>query len=207
MLGMEYADIRHELVEVSRMIAGKGYTQASGGNVSCRIPRSGLFAIKRTATNMDRMICDDVLIVDEQGTVVEGEGVPSKEVNFHLGIMKLRQDVGAVVHCHPCFAIGFANCGMEMPHTTVTSRKVVGRIPCVESAPAGSAELCAHVLDAFRADPGIKGILMKQHGICTVGPTLIAAYNIADLVEQTCRQAYIMQKIDENREFFNALRF
>jgi len=199
---MKYLETRKELVHISRMVQAKGYTQASGGNLSCRVRGTDLFAIKKTAVNMSEMTEADVLIVDQDGAVVDGDGKPSKEVNFHLGIMKIRRDVNAVVHCHPNFSIAFANCELELPHTTVTSKKNVGRIPWVETAPPGSEELKNNVLEAFMEYPDIKGILMKEHGICTVGSTLLEAYNRADIIEQTAKQAYLVMEISKNRDFF-----
>ncbi|MDO5348498.1 MAG: class II aldolase/adducin family protein [Lachnospiraceae bacterium] len=197
---MEYLKIRKELAEFCHYVYEKGYTQASGGNLSCRVPGTDLFAIKKTAVNMRTMTEQDVLIVDGNGSVVYGDGVPSKETGFHLGVLKLRPDMNAFVHCHPNFAIGIANNEMELPHTTVTSRKIVGRVPWIPSAPAGSDALREAVIDAFRSNPECNAILMKEHGICTIGVTLEKAYNLADLVEQTARQACIQTFIAEHRE-------
>nr|WP_326184213.1 class II aldolase/adducin family protein [uncultured Oscillibacter sp.] len=200
-----YDDIRKELTNFCRIVYEKGYTQASGGNLSCRVPGTDYFAIKRTGVNMRIMTERDVLIIDSEGTVIDGEGKPSKEVNFHLGIMKLRPEVNAVIHCHPCYAIAFANNELALPHVTVTSRKVVGPVPWVPAAPAGSPELRDYVVAGFRRHPESKAILMKEHGICAVGATLEAAFNIADLVEQTAFQAYLQIQIAKDQELYSAL--
>ncbi len=202
---MEYLYIRKELVRFCRKVYEKGYTQASGGNLSCRVPGTDYYAIKRTAVNMWDMNEEDVLIVDGNNNVVYGDGVPSKEVNFHLGLMKLRPEVNAVVHCHPNYSVAFASCDLSLPHTTVTSKKLLGHVPCIECAPAGSPELRDYVIEAFREKPDIKGVLMKNHGVCTVGASLINAYNVADMIEQTAKQAYLMLEISKNKDFFLAL--
>ncbi len=201
----KYDDIRRELVKFCRIVYEKGYTQASGGNLSCRIPGSDLFAIKRTGVNMRLMTESDVLIIDKNGTVVDGEGKPSKEVNFHLGILSIRPEANAVIHCHPCYAIAFANNELEMPHATVTSRKVVGRVPWIPSAPAGSTELRDYVVTAFLDHPESKAILMKEHGICAVGDSFESAFNIADLVEQTCFQAYLTAQVRKDLEIYKSM--
>lgn len=202
---MNYTQVKEELVHISRLTYQKGYTQASGGNISCRVPNSPYFAIKKTAVNMGEMTVEDVLIVDEDCRVIDGEGVPSKEVNFHIGIMKIRKDVNAVVHCHPCYSIAFADSRLSLPHTTVTSKKNLGEIPCVAAAPAGSVELKENVIEAFQTKPGIKGILMEQHGICTVGASLIGAFNMADLIEGTAKQAYLSLNVSTHIDYFKQL--
>lgn len=202
---MNYTEIKEQLVHISRLTYQKGYTQASGGNISCRVPKTPYYAIKKTAVNMGEMTLADVLIVDQDGQVIDGEGVPSKEVNFHIGIMKVREDVNAVVHCHPCYSVAFADSRLSLPHTTVTSRKNLGEIPCIAAAPAGSVELKEYVVEAFKTKPGIKGILMEQHGICAVGASLIGAFNLADLIEGTAKQAYLSLNVSRNTDYFKQL--
>lgn len=202
---MNYADVRQELTKFCHIIYEKGYTQASGGNLSCRVPGTNYFAIKKTGVNMKVMTEEDVLIIDETGTVVDGVGKPSKEVNFHLGIFALRPEVNAVIHCHPCYSIAFANNELALPHTTVTSRKVVGYVPWVESAPAGSVELRDYVVNGFREHPESKAVLMKEHGICVAGTSLEHAFNVADLVEQTAFQAWLQVSIAKDKAIYAAM--
>lgn len=200
---MDYNDIQNEVAHFCHLIYEKGYTQASGGNLSCRVPGTNLFAIKKTAVNMRLMTEKDVVIVDENGDVVYGEGKPSKEVGFHLGVLKIRPEMNAFIHCHPNYSVAIANNEMDLPFTTVTSKKVVGYVPWIESAPAGSDQLKEYVVEAFSKHPDSKGILMKEHGICTVGASLEAAFNIADLIEQTAKQAFIQVQIAQNRKMFS----
>lgn len=202
---MDFREVRQEVARFCHYIYEKGYTQASGGNLSCRVPGTEFFAIKKTAVNMRVMTEEDVVIVDGDGHVVYGDGRPSKEAGFHLGVLKLRPEMNAFIHCHPNYAIAIANNHMDLPATTVTAKKVVGYVPWIESAPAGSDELRSYVIEAFRKHPQSRGILMKEHGICTVGVSLEAAYNIADLIEQTARQACIQVQVAQNRDKFREL--
>ncbi|CCQ98071.1 conserved hypothetical protein [[Clostridium] ultunense Esp] len=202
---MDYTEVRKEIVKFCHLLYKKGYTQASGGNVSCRVPGTNLFAIKKTAVNMALMTESDVVIVDGNGQVVYGDGKPSKEMGFHLGVLKLRPEVNAFIHCHPNYSIALANNDIELPFTTVTSRKVVGYVPFIESAPAGSDVLKELVINAFRENPESKGILMKEHGICAVGRSLEEAFNITDLIEQTSKQAFIQVQVAANRKLFKKI--
>ena len=202
---MDFKEVRQEVASFCHFVYEKGYTQASGGNLSCRVPGTDLFAIKKTAVNMRVMTEKDVLIVDGEGNVVYGDGKPSKEAGFHLGVLKLRPDMNAFIHCHPNYAIALANNDIELPFTSVTARKVVGHVPYIESAPAGSEELKNYVIEAFRKYPESKGILMKEHGVCVAGVSLEAAYNVVDLIEQTAKQACIQVQIAQNREKFREL--
>ena len=187
--------IKKELVHISHKLYQKGYTQTTGGNVSCRVPGTDLVVIKKSAVSFGEADMGDMLVVDMDGEVVEGDGKPSKEMNFHLGILKVRPDVNAVVHCHPNYCIAFANTMDSLPLVTVTARKALGRVPCVPSALAGSSEIAGYVTDAFANGKELNCILMCEHGICTAAATPEAAYNLADLAEGTAIQAFLTMQI------------
>lgn len=205
---MDFTTVKKDLLHVHHKLAAKGYVQATGGNCSARVPdATDLFAIKRTSVNMEAMTLDDILIVDGAGRLVEGEGTPSKEVNFHLGIMALRPEVNAVVHAHPSHAIAFANSLMDLPLVTVTARKVLqGRVPSVGSAPAGSLELRDLVVGGFRDNPDVRAVLMQEHGVCAVGDSPMHAYNAVDLIEATALQAILTHYVAAHRTELGRLR-
>jgi L-ribulose-5-phosphate 4-epimerase len=190
--------LKKELEYVSHKVYQRGLTSAAGGNISVRIPDTDHILIKRTGISLGEVCLEDALIVNMDGEVVDGPGRPSKEMFFHLGIYKLRSDVHAVIHCHPNHAIGYAILGMELPLPTVTAQKLLVHVPVAKAAPSGSPELARNVVEVFEKYPGIKACLMEKHGICAVGPSLEAAYNIADLVEDTAKQAFIASQIQAN---------
>ncbi|MGG1674228.1 class II aldolase/adducin family protein [Neobacillus sp. NRS-1170] len=187
--------LKKELVHISHKVYSRRLTQATGGNISVRVPERDAILIKRSGISLGEVTKEDALLLSMDGEVLEGYGTPSKEYRFHLGIYRTRPDVQAVVHCHPNYAIGFACLGIELPLPTVTAQKILGHVPVAEAAPSGSEELAYYVTEVFEKYPGIKAALMKDHGICTVGPSLEAAYNIATLVEDTANQAFIKMQI------------
>jgi L-ribulose-5-phosphate 4-epimerase len=187
--------LKKELEYISHKVYQKGFTQATGGNISVRIPETEYVLIKRSGVSLGEVSREDALIVNLEGEVMEGQGKPSKEIGFHLGIYKTRADVNAVVHCHPNYSVGYACLGMELPLHTVTARKLLGYVPCVEEAPSGSADLARYVTEAFEKHRDLKATLMKSHGICAVGTSLEAAYNVTDLLEATAKQAFIVSQL------------
>lgn len=190
--------LKKELQYVSHKVYQKGYTQATGGNISVRIPGTDHVLIKQSGVSLGEVSREDALIVNMEGEVIEGQGKPSKEIGFHLGVFKVRPDVNAIVHCHPNYAIGYACLGMELPLPTVTARKLLGHVPVADVAPSGSKELAQYVTEVFEKYPDIKIALMKDHGVCAVGATLEAAYNVVDLAEATAKQAFIVSQLQAN---------
>lgn len=190
--------LKKELEYISHKVYQKGYTQATGGNISVRIPETDHVLIKRSGVSLGEVSREDALVVNMEGEVIEGEGKPSKEIGFHLGVYKVRPDVKAIVHCHPNYCIGYACLGMELPLPTVTAQKLLGHVPVADVASSGSKELAQYVTEVYEKYPDIKIALMKNHGVCAVGPTLEAAYNVVDLAEATAKQAFIVSQLQAN---------
>lgn len=192
--------LRKELEHVSHKVYNRRMVAATGGNISVRVPGTDYVLIKRSGISLGEVTADSAIMVDLNGEVIEGYGTVSKEVNFHLGIYKVRPDVGAVVHCHPPYAVAFANLNMELPTPTVTAQRGLGYVPIAKVAPSGSPELAGYVLDVFKQHPDIKVALLERHGICAVGPNLEAAYNVADLTEQTAMENLFTMLIKNNMQ-------
>ena len=78
---------------------------------------------------------------------------------------------------------------------TVSARMNLKEVPCIECALAGSRELCDFVTEGINQYVNVKALLMKEHGILTLGPDLKTAYYLADLVEDTAKVACLAASI------------
>ncbi|SFE53958.1 class II aldolase/adducin family protein [Alteribacillus iranensis] len=190
--------LKKELSYVSQKVFARGMIQATGGNLSVRIPGENTILIKRSGVSLGEMTREDCVVMSMGGKKMEGLGDPSKEYRFHLGIYQERPDIHAIVHCHPNFAIGYGSLGMELPLPTVTAKKILEYVPVAESAPSGSEQLAKSVTQLFREHPSIKACLMEEHGICATGKSLENAFDIATLVEDTAKQAFIISSLKAN---------
>ena len=123
-----------------------------------------------------------------------GEHKPSKEYLYHADILRLRPDVGSVLHVHPPYATAYAVRQRDIPMVTDAAFKQPP-IPRVPFAPSGSEALRQHVVDAIQAHPGCKVLLLEQHGVIALGATVVAAYNTADLTEELARIAYLAEQM------------
>ncbi len=189
--------LRAELAEFSRRAFCRGLTSGAGGNMSVRVPGTDTVLITPTGVSLGDVNPEDNLLVDLDGKVLENPcgHRPSKETGFHLVCYALRPDVGAVAHVHPPYATAYANKGRPLPLVTVSSRVILTEVPSIECALPGSRELCDFVHGGVMKYPGVKAILMKEHGILALAPDLKAAYYIADLVEDTAKVAFIADHI------------
>lgn len=161
--------------------------------MSARVPGSNDVLITPTGVSLELTTVDNIVKTDIYGTLLDPNSAhkPSKETGFHCAIYRVRPDVNAIVHVHPPYATAFANAFRDLPIVAVGASAGLRRVPCVEVALSGSTELREYVEEAFTADKSVKAILMRAHGITAVAGDLVAAYDVADLVESTARTAHL----------------
>lgn len=187
--------LRQELVSVSRQIFARNLTSATSGNISARVPgHPEQVLIKATGKSFGDVEEEDFVLVDLEGNILAGSGKPSKEIRFHLGIMRTRPDVGAVFHGHSAYATAYVTARGDLPVVTAAAEGNLGKIAIVGFAPAGSVELAEMVNRAFK-DPELKAAVLTRHGFITVGPDVHRAFYLADVLEDNARVAFLMAQL------------
>lgn len=189
--------LRQELSEFSIRSFNRWMVSGTGGNLSVRVPGTDMVLITPTGISLGDVKPEENIMVNLDGKIVDSPmGLRgSKETSFHLGAYKLRPDVGAVSHVHPLYATAYSNVGKDLPLVTVSSRVVLQHVPCVDCFLPGSPELREAVCDGIRNHPGVKVLLMKEHGILAMGADLKSAYYLADLTEGTAKIAFVAANI------------
>lgn len=160
----------------------------TSGNVSGRDPESGLVAIKPSGIRYEELTPENMVIVDLDGHIVEGKLKPSSDVAAHLFVYRERPEVNGVVHTHSTFATAFAAAGRPIPvHLTAICDEFGGSIPCGGYAKVGGDEIGREVVRAIGTGPAI---LLKNHGVFTIGKTPEAAVKAAVMVEDVARTTF-----------------
>ena len=178
---MRLAELREELVRLHAELPRHDLVVWTGGNVSVRDPDSGLVAIKPSGVRYEDLTADSMVVVDLDGTIVEGALKPSSDVASHLYVYRHRPDVNGVVHTHSRFATAFAAVGRSIPvYLTAQADEFGGEIPCAGFAFIGDDSIGALVVDGIGRSPAI---LLKNHGVFTIGPSAVAAVKAAVMVE------------------------
>lgn len=192
--------LRHELSDFSKRAFLRNLVGGTGGNMSVRIPGSDKVLITPSGVSLADVEPETNLLVRLDGTILENplNLVPSKETGFHLAVYELRPDVGAIAHVHPAYATAYSRKGKPLPMATITARMILKEVPAIESALPGSRELCEFVKGGIVRHPGVKALLMAEHGILALGPDIKAAYYLADLVENTAQVAFVAENIDND---------
>lgn len=181
-----------EFMAVAQRLWNRGLLAGSGGNLSLRVDGTSYVMIKPSGVPNVDCQPETLLGVDLTGKVVIGQGRPSTDTGFHLGIYRTRPKVQGIVHAHAPWSIALTLLGyQELPLLTPQAWYNLGRVPVVPYATPGTAEEDAWVVDALR-DERMVAILLQRHGLVTVGSALAKAENLAELVEETAQVALLV---------------
>jgi L-fuculose-phosphate aldolase len=165
---MRYPEERARVVDAARQMLLRGFTEGTSGNVSMRVPEGALI----TPSTMPylEIAPADIVLLDLEGTVLEGERVPSVEHKVHLTCYRRRPDVGAVVHSHPIVSSAFAAARVPLPAFLDEFGVYIGEeVRVAEYGMSGSQELADRVADALGEH---NAAFVASHGLVAVGRDL-----------------------------------
>jgi L-ribulose-5-phosphate 4-epimerase len=190
--------LRQELYELHLELPRQHLVAWTSGNVSARDPGTGLVVIKPSGVRYEALRPEHMVVVDLNGQVVEGELKPSSDTASHLYIYRHRPEVGGVVHTHSTYASAFAAVGRPIPvYLTAQADEFGGPIPCGGFALIGGEEIGQVVLEAIGSSCAV---LLKNHGVITIGPTAEAAVKAAVMVEDVARTTFVALQLGQPDE-------
>lgn len=193
---MTTGEVKESITEYSNLLYQRGLVGAAGGNVSIR--EGDHILITAGGKSLRNITADEILVLDMQEKLIEGRKVlkPSKEASLHINIYRAREDVDCVIHVHPVYATSFATSGKTIPMVTASSKlKLIG-IPLIEYADPGSDKLAAQVYQGVsRAPLNTCAVLLESHGLIAFSSGIENCFNIAELVEETAKIAYVSDQI------------
>lgn len=188
--------LRQDLVDFGRMLHAQGFVAATDGNLSIRMDHDRVM-ITPTAVSKGMMHPEEMVIVDLQGERLSGPCRPSSEINMHLTIYRMRPEIGAVVHAHPCTATAFASAGIALDEPLCSEVVItLGAVPLAPYATTGTDELSESLMPYI---PDHNAILMANHGVVTYGADLRQAYLRMEAVEHYAKIVLAARQLGCNR--------
>jgi len=161
----------------------------TSGNVSGRDVKTGYVAIKPSGVLYEDLFPDKIVIVDLDGNVVEGKMKPSVDTPTHLYVYRHMPRVNGIVHTHSNYATAFAALGLPIPvYLTAIADEFGGEIPCGGYAPIGGEEIGREIVRSIGDSPAV---LMKNHGVFTVGKDPVSALKAAVTVEDVAKTVFL----------------
>ncbi|MEW6577709.1 MAG: L-ribulose-5-phosphate 4-epimerase [Chloroflexota bacterium] len=172
----------------------------TSGNVSGRDPATGYVVIKPSGVTFDNLGPHNMVVVDADARVIEGDYKPSSDTATHCYIYRAMPQVGGIVHTHSPYATAWAALGRDIPCVlTAMADEFGGAIPCGGFALIGGEEIGREVVRVLREGPNPHSlaVIMQNHGVFTVGPTPKAAVKAAVMCEDVARTVFLACQLGE----------
>ena len=181
------------LIDASLRMVKSGLTVETWGNISVRDPESGYIYLTPSGMAYETLVEDDIVVMDVDGNRIEGERKPTIEHAMHLGIMKNRPDVNAIVHTHPVYSQVFALLHEDIPPVIDEAAQTLGNVKVTEYALPGSPEMAQNAIDAIGAEGS--ACLLANHGAVAVGKDMDTAFKVCTVLEMTAQIYYMARCI------------
>ncbi len=200
--------LKKQVFEANMALPKRGLVVFTWGNVSGIDRASNLVVIKPSGVDYDRMTQEDMVVVDLDGNVVEGNYKPSSDTPTHLELYKAFSDIGGIVHTHSSWATSFAQAGRDInPLGTTHADYFYGAVPCTrgmrpeEIAINYEKETGTVIIETFKEralNPmEIPAVLVKEHGPFTWGKDADAAVYHAVVLEEVAKMAFASTLLKE----------
>jgi L-ribulose-5-phosphate 4-epimerase len=169
----------------------------TAGNVSARVPGRDLLVIKPSGVSYDELSADNMVVTDLDANLVEGDHAPSSDTAAHAYVYKHMPQVGGVVHTHSTYATAWAARGEPIPCVlTMIADEFGGDIPVGPFALIGDDSIGRGIVQTLSGHRS-SAVLMKNHGVFTIGPSARAAVKAAVMCEDVARTVHIARQIGQ----------
>jgi L-ribulose-5-phosphate 4-epimerase len=193
--GGEVADTRRNVAQLHQELTRNNLVAWTQGNVSERVPGHELVVIKPSGLSYADLTPDTMVVVDLEGNVVEGELSPSSDTATHLFVYRELERVGGVVHTHSPYATAWAARGEPIPCVlTAIADEFGGDIPLGPFARIGGEEIGQGIVETLGASRS-RAVLMRSHGVFTIGSDAREAIKAAVLCEDAARTVLLARQL------------
>lgn len=200
-------ELKKKVYEANMLLPAYKLITFTWGNVSGIDREKGLFVIKPSGVEYDELKPEDMVVLDLDGNVVEGDYRPSSDTATHLEIYKAFKEVGGVVHTHSSYATSWAQAGRSIPcYGTTHADYFYGEIPCLRCLNAdeiadayeeNTGHLIVNEFKRMDKDPmAVPAVLCKNHGVFTWGKDAIDAVHSAVVTEEVAKMAFRTELIN-----------
>lgn len=189
--------LRTEIIYYSKQCYNNRFLSATDGNLSVRTPHNTIITTT-TGICKGKITQKNLVEVDFDFNIIEGNGKPSSELKMHLFIYKSRKDVNAVIHTHPVFATAFAASGNSLEKNVFPEVVLnIGKVHLAKYACPSTAEVPKSISKYLKES---KAILLSNHGLVAFGKNLEETYFITEKVERAAEIIFYARVLGGEKE-------
>lgn len=197
--------LKQQVYEANMLLPKHGLITFTWGNVSGIDRASGLFVIKPSGVDYEKLTPESMVVVDLDGNVVEGDYRPSSDTPTHAVLYRAFSKIGGIVHTHSQWATSWAQAGRSIPcYGTTHADYFYGDIPCVRTLTKEEIEenyeknTGVLIADYFkdRDYTAVPAVLCKNHGPFAWGNDAYEAVHNAVVLEEVAKMALRCEQIN-----------
>ena len=200
-------NLKERVFRANIALVKHGLVVLTWGNVSARDAETGYVVIKPSRVPYDTMQPEDMVVVDMEGSVIEGKLNPSSDLPTHLYLYRQYPSLGGIVHTHSSYSTAFAQSGRGITaYGTTHADAFYGDVPCTRALTTEEIENnyewnTGKVISEYVCAPeAIPAILVKNHGVFTWGVSPEKAVEYAVTLEEVAKMAYLTESLNRNTE-------
>ncbi|MCP1226137.1 L-ribulose-5-phosphate 4-epimerase [Sebaldella sp. S0638] len=204
-------ELKERVYRANMELPEKGLILYTWGNVSGIDREKGLIVIKPSGVEYENMKASDMVVVDLEGNVAEGDLNPSSDTATHIELYKAFEEVGGIVHTHSTWATIWAQSGRDIKaYGTTHADYFYGSIPCTRKMTTEEIEgeyekETGKVIVETYKERGLNplyvpGVLVNSHGPFTWGKTPEEAVHNSVVLEEIGRMAASMEMFNSGKE-------
>jgi L-ribulose-5-phosphate 4-epimerase len=202
-------ELRREVCALHAELTRNGLVAWTSGNLSARVPGEERMVIKASGIEYDQLTPDAIVVCDLHGELLEGDLSPSSDAATHGYVYRHMPDVGGVAHTHSTYATAWAARGEAIPCVlTAMADEFGGEIPVGPFALIGGEEIGEGIVETLSGHRS-PAVLMRSHGVFTIGKDARAAIKAAVMCEDVARTVHTSRQLGEplaiEREHVDAL--
>jgi L-ribulose-5-phosphate 4-epimerase len=193
----EITELRQTVCALHAELTRNGLVAWTSGNVSARVPGADLIVIKPSGVSYDDLTPENMVVCDLDGKPVDSAYAPSSDTASHAYIYRAMPEAGGVVHTHSTYATAWAARGEPIPCViTAMADEFGGEIPVGPFALIGGDQIGRGVVETLRGHRS-PAVLMRSHGVFTIGGTARDAVKAAVMCEDVARTVHLARAYGE----------
>jgi L-ribulose-5-phosphate 4-epimerase len=189
--------VRESVAALHAELVRYGLVVWTAGNVSARVPGRPLLVIKPSGVPYDELDAESMIVCDLDGAVVDGSFAPSSDTAAHAYVYRAMPEVGGVVHTHSTYATAWAARGEPIPCVlTGQADEFGGEIPVGPFARIGNDDIGKGIVETLSGHRS-PAVLMRNHGVFTIGRDARAAVKAAVMCEDVARTVHLSRMLGD----------
>lgn len=178
---MKFEKQRQDLVDFGKKMSREGLSPGTSGNLSIYIREENTVLISPSGIDYELTRPEDIVAIDLDGNILEGDKKPSSEWHLHTLFYKNKDHINAIVHTHSVYAtcLSVLRQALEPIHYVIADANT-SRVPCADYARFGTEKLAQNALEAAGKSDAV---LLANHGMLACGKDLKSAFSLAKNIE------------------------